>query len=134
MHTITLRSLLTACAARPKPTEPAEGSKVQKVVFATTRPADYSLPYSTMEKNNVAFSAVDKRSNKLLTVMVGVGAVGGTGFEGAHPSTCCTLGRVVRVFPRSTECTLMRACVCGSRGHVKDNLHIVSVGRVADAE
>jgi hypothetical protein len=40
------------------------------VVFATVRPADYSLPYSTMEKNNVAFSAVDKRSNKLLTVMV----------------------------------------------------------------
>lgn len=51
-------------------TEPAEGSKVQKVVFATVRPADYSLPYSTLEKNNVAFSAVDKRSNKLLTIMV----------------------------------------------------------------
>lgn len=50
--------------------EPAEGSKVQKVVFATVRPADYSLPYSTLEKNNVAFSAVDKRSNKLLTIMV----------------------------------------------------------------
>jgi hypothetical protein len=56
------------------PTEPAEGSsKAQKVVFATVRPADYSLPYSTMEKNSVAFSAVDKRSNKLLTVMVRVG-------------------------------------------------------------
>lgn len=54
-------------------TEPAEGSsKAQKVVFATVRPADYSLPYSTMEKNSVAFSAVDKRSNKLLTVMVRV--------------------------------------------------------------
>lgn len=52
------------------PAEPAEGSKVQKVVFATVRPADYSLPYTTLEKNSVAFSAVDKRSNKLLTVMV----------------------------------------------------------------
>lgn len=40
------------------------------------RPADYSLPYSTMEKNSVAFSAVDKRSNKLLTVMVRVPACG----------------------------------------------------------
>lgn len=41
------------------------------MVFATVRPADYSVPYATLEKNNVAFSAVDKRSNKLLTVMVG---------------------------------------------------------------
>jgi hypothetical protein len=40
------------------------------VVFATVRPADYSLPYSTLEKNNVAFSAVDKPRTKLLTVMV----------------------------------------------------------------
>jgi hypothetical protein len=29
-----------------------------------------------MEKNNVAFSAVDKRSNKLLTVMVSVRVAG----------------------------------------------------------
>lgn len=40
-------------------------------MFSTVRPSDYSVPYSVLEKNSVAFSAVDKRSNKLLTVMVG---------------------------------------------------------------
>jgi hypothetical protein len=39
-------------------------------MFSTVRPADYSVPYAVLEKNAVAFSAVDKRSNKLLTVMV----------------------------------------------------------------
>jgi hypothetical protein len=41
-------------------------------MFSTVRPQDYSVPYSVLEKNSVAFSAVDKRSNKLLTVMVSV--------------------------------------------------------------
>eukprot|EP00878_Enallax_costatus_P018327 GHUV01019288.1.p1 GENE.GHUV01019288.1~~GHUV01019288.1.p1 ORF type:complete len:345 (+),score=69.17 GHUV01019288.1:331-1365(+) len=45
-------------------------SDASRVMFTTVRPADYSVPYSVMEKNSVAFSAVDKRSNKFLTVMV----------------------------------------------------------------
>lgn len=40
-------------------------------MFSTVRPGDYSLPYATLEKNNVAFTALDKRGNKLLTIMVG---------------------------------------------------------------
>jgi hypothetical protein len=43
-------------------------------MFSSIRPADYSVPYSVLEKNGVAFSAVDKRSNKLLTVLVGAAA------------------------------------------------------------
>lgn len=39
-------------------------------MFTTVRPSDYSVPYSVMEKNSVAFSAVDKRSKRFLTVMV----------------------------------------------------------------
>ncbi|WIA29776.1 hypothetical protein OEZ86_012250 [Tetradesmus obliquus] len=50
--------------------EPPQGAEQAKVVFSSVRPADYSVPYSVLEKNGVAFSAVDKRSNKLLTVMV----------------------------------------------------------------
>jgi len=53
---------------------PAEGAEHTKVMFSSVRPADYSVPYSVLEKNGVAFSAVDKRSNKLLTVLVGVTA------------------------------------------------------------
>eukprot|EP00775_Hariotina_reticulata_P009472 gene9472-9637_t len=49
---------------------PAEGAEHAKVMFSSVRPADYSVPYSVLEKNGVAFSAVDKRSNKLLTVLV----------------------------------------------------------------
>uniref|UniRef100_A0A383V3V6 AAA+ ATPase domain-containing protein n=1 Tax=Tetradesmus obliquus TaxID=3088 RepID=A0A383V3V6_TETOB len=50
--------------------EPPQGAEQAKVVFSSVRPADYSVPYSVLEKNGVAFSAVDKRGNKLLTVMV----------------------------------------------------------------
>jgi hypothetical protein len=41
-----------------------------KVMFSTVRPIDYSMPYATLEANNVSFSAVDKRGNRLLTVVV----------------------------------------------------------------
>lgn len=61
--------------------EPQQGAEQAKVVFSSVRPADYSVPYSVLEKNGVAFSAVDKRSNKLLTVMVG-GSSSGSGNSG----------------------------------------------------
>ena len=59
-----------ARSSRCVPAAPAEGSEGGQVLFATLRPADCSVPYAVLEKNGVAFSAVDKRSNKLLTVLV----------------------------------------------------------------
>lgn len=50
--------------------ESIDSSEANRVMFTTVRPADYSVPYNVMEKNSVAFSAVEKRSNKFLTVMV----------------------------------------------------------------
>jgi hypothetical protein len=41
-----------------------------QVAFSTVRPADYSVPYTLLESNGVQFSAVDKRSNRFLTILV----------------------------------------------------------------
>lgn len=49
---------------------PSEGTDTAKVSFSTIRPADYSVPYDVLEKHQVQFSAVDKRNNRLMTVMV----------------------------------------------------------------
>ena len=46
------------------------GSDNTQVSFATVRPADYNVPYDLLESNSVQFSAVDKRNNKFLTIMV----------------------------------------------------------------
>jgi hypothetical protein len=41
-----------------------------QVTFSTVRPADYNVPYTLLESNGVQFSAVDKRSNRFLTILV----------------------------------------------------------------
>lgn len=66
-----LQVMLAICSALLH-ADVLDSSEAQRVVFTTVRPSDYSVPYTVLEKNSVAFSAVDKRSNKLLTVMVSV--------------------------------------------------------------
>lgn len=48
---------------------PDTGAAVD-VTFSTTRPADYSIPYATMEANGVEFGAVGRRDGRFTTVMV----------------------------------------------------------------
>lgn len=49
---------------------PPEGSKEAKVSFSTVRPADYNIPYEVLETNQVQFSALDRRGNKFMTILV----------------------------------------------------------------
>jgi hypothetical protein len=74
------RLLLRVAAELP------EGAEHAKVMFSTVRPQDYSVPYAVLEKNSVAFSAVDKRGNKLLTVMVRPAAAAAA--QSGHRSPC----------------------------------------------
>ncbi|KAI3426962.1 hypothetical protein D9Q98_006906 [Chlorella vulgaris] len=41
----------------------------QKLAFHTTRPSDYPTPYDLLLRNNVQFSAVEKRGSRLTTLM-----------------------------------------------------------------
>lgn len=47
-----------------------EGSQATSITFSTLQPQDYSIPYGTMEANGVEFGAVNKRDNRMSTVMV----------------------------------------------------------------
>jgi hypothetical protein len=49
---------------------PAESLDRQKLAFHTTRPSDYPTPYDLLLRNNVQFSAVEKRGSRLTTLMV----------------------------------------------------------------
>lgn len=58
-----------------RPTSPLlinrpEGSENARISFCTVRPTDYSVPYETLERNAVQFTAVDKRGNRFMTIMV----------------------------------------------------------------
>ncbi|KAJ9510421.1 hypothetical protein QJQ45_015914 [Haematococcus lacustris] len=47
------------------------------VLFHTTRPADYPLPYELLEKHDVVFTALSKPDRHLGTILVGVAGRGG---------------------------------------------------------
>ena len=73
IHTVYLDGLHVNFGLRPSSSALAnlpEGSEKARITFATVRPGDYSVPYDILEANGVQFSAIDKRNNKLLTVMV----------------------------------------------------------------
>jgi hypothetical protein len=41
-----------------------------KISFNTVRPADASTPYALMQKKEIQFSAVEKRNNRMFTILV----------------------------------------------------------------
>lgn len=43
-----------------------------RVTFTTQRPSDYVMPYELLERHSVSFATLEKRSNRLATVVVGV--------------------------------------------------------------
>lgn len=47
-----------------------EGSENARISFCTTRPTDYSVPYELLEQNAVQFTAMDKRGNRLMSILV----------------------------------------------------------------
>jgi len=59
-----LRPTSPLLAARP------EGSDAAKITFYTVRPADYGVPYEILESHGVTFSAVDRKSNRLMSILV----------------------------------------------------------------
>lgn len=46
------------------------GADKMRISFQTVRPLDFPTPYETLVKNNVQFTAVDKRNNRFLNIMV----------------------------------------------------------------
>lgn len=48
------------------------GADRMRLSFQTVRPLDFPTPYDTLVKNNVQFTAVDKRNNRFLNIMVRV--------------------------------------------------------------
>lgn len=46
------------------------GADKMRLSFQTVRPLDFPTPYETLVKNNVQFTAVDKRNNRFLNIMV----------------------------------------------------------------
>eukprot|EP00951_Prasinocladus_malaysianus_P029344 scaffold270346_cov34-Prasinocladus_malaysianus.AAC.1 len=46
-----------------------EGSENLRISYSTIRPADYSIPYDQMLNNKIQFSAVDKRNNRLVSIL-----------------------------------------------------------------
>lgn len=47
-----------------------EGGEAVKLTYTTVRPLDYPTPYDTLEQHGVKFTAVEKRGNTLITIMV----------------------------------------------------------------
>ena len=60
--------------------EMPEGSDSVRLTYTTTRPADYPTPYDALEQHSVRFSAVEKRGNAFVTVVV-CAACGRVDFE-----------------------------------------------------
>lgn len=56
-------SPLPAGAVAPAPAAPP------RVAFYTVRPADYAVPYDSLEAHSVPFSAVERRENRFLTML-----------------------------------------------------------------
>lgn len=46
------------------------GADKMRLSFQTVRPLDFPTPYDTLVKNHVQFTAVDKRNNRFLNIMV----------------------------------------------------------------
>lgn len=46
------------------------GADKMRLSFHTVRPLDFPTPYDTLVKNNVQFTAVDKRNNRFFNVLV----------------------------------------------------------------
>ena len=84
---------------------PAESLDRNHLNFQTIRPADYPTPYAAMLKNNIQFSAMDRKAGRMSTLMVSprvtmrllgrrcrVPAAGGCGADaGGSSSAGCAL-------------------------------------------
>jgi hypothetical protein len=91
-----------------------------QVSFSTVRPPDYSLPYSVLEGNGVAFGAVDKRGNWMLSVMVGHRVALAAARRGARGGGVGGVGeKAQRMVGRCSSCVVSPCMLRGGRSVFK---------------
>lgn len=67
---VNLSYTLRRSSPRLKALQLPEGAENLRISYSTIRPADMPTPYETMMHNKIQFQAVDKRNNRLVSILV----------------------------------------------------------------